>query len=26
VLPETSVENLQHLVETVHSWVPANVA
>ena len=26
VLPETSVENLQLLVETVHSWVPANVA
>jgi len=25
VLPETSVENLQLLVETVHSWVPANV-
>jgi len=26
VLPETSVENLQLLVETVHSWVPAHVA
>jgi uroporphyrinogen decarboxylase len=26
VPPETSVENLQLLVETVHSWVPANVA
>ena len=26
VLPETSVENLEVLVETVHSWVPANVA
>lgn len=26
VLPETSVENLQLLVETVHSWVRANVA
>jgi uroporphyrinogen decarboxylase len=25
VLPETSVENLQLLVETVHSWVPAHV-
>src|SRR5437867_4566474 len=26
VLPETSVQNLQLLVETVHSWVPAHVA
>ena len=26
VLPETSVENLQLLVETVHAWVPAHVA
>jgi len=26
VLPETSVENLQLLIETVHSWVPANVS
>ena len=26
VLPESPVENLQLLVETVHSWVPANVA
>ncbi len=26
VLPDTSVENLQLLVETVHSWVPAHVA
>ena len=26
VLPETTVENLQVLVETVHSWVPAHVA
>ncbi|TMD28818.1 MAG: uroporphyrinogen decarboxylase, partial [Chloroflexi bacterium] len=26
VLPETSVQNLQLLVETVHSWVPARVA
>ena len=26
VLPETTVENLQVLVDTVHSWVPANVA
>ena len=26
VLPESTVENLQLLVETVHSWVPANVA
>jgi uroporphyrinogen decarboxylase len=26
VLPETSVENLQLLVETVHAWVPASVA
>ena len=26
VPPETRVENLQLLVETVHSWVPANVA
>jgi len=26
VLPDTSVENLQVLVETVHSWVPAHVA
>ncbi len=26
VLPTTSVENLQLLVDTVHSWVPANVA
>jgi len=25
VLPSTSVENLQLLVETVHSWVPAKV-
>ena len=25
VLPDTSVENLQLLVETVHSWVPAHV-
>src|SRR4029077_13496010 len=25
-LPDTSVENLQVLVETVHSWVPAHVA
>lgn len=25
VLPDTSVENLQLLVETVHSWVPAKV-
>jgi uroporphyrinogen decarboxylase len=25
VLPETSVENLQLLVETVHSWLPAHV-
>jgi uroporphyrinogen decarboxylase len=26
VPPDASVENLQVLVETVHSWVPANVA
>jgi uroporphyrinogen decarboxylase len=26
VLPETSVESLQLLVEIVHAWVPANVA
>ncbi len=26
VLPESTVENLQLLVETVHSWVPASVA
>jgi uroporphyrinogen decarboxylase len=26
VLPDTSVENLQVLVETVHGWVPAHVA
>jgi uroporphyrinogen decarboxylase len=26
VLPESSLENLQLLVETVHSWVPAHVA
>ena len=26
VPPEASVENLQLLVETVHSWVPARVA
>lgn len=26
VLPDTPVENLQVLIETVHSWVPANVA
>ena len=26
VLPETTLENLQVLVETVHSWVPAHVA
>jgi uroporphyrinogen decarboxylase len=26
VLPDSSLENLQLLVETVHSWVPANVA
>jgi len=26
VLPDTSVENLQFLVETVHSWTPAHVA
>jgi uroporphyrinogen decarboxylase len=26
VLPETTVENLQVLVETVHSWVPSHVA
>jgi uroporphyrinogen decarboxylase len=26
VLPETPLENLQLLVETVHSWVPARVA
>ncbi len=26
VLPETTVENLQILIDTVHSWVPANVA
>ena len=26
VLPDTSVANLEVLVETVHSWVPANVA
>jgi uroporphyrinogen decarboxylase len=26
VLPDTSVEALQRLVETVHSWVPARVA
>jgi uroporphyrinogen decarboxylase len=26
VPPDASVENLQLLVETVHSWVPANVA
>ena len=26
VLPDTSVDNLQLLVETVHSWVPADVA
>ncbi len=26
VLPESTVENLRLLVETVHSWVPANVA
>ena len=26
VLPDTSVDNLQVLVETVHSWVPARVA
>ncbi|HEX2681844.1 MAG TPA: uroporphyrinogen decarboxylase [Candidatus Dormibacteraeota bacterium] len=25
VLPETTVENLEVLIETVHSWVPANV-
>lgn len=26
VLPDTPVENLQVLVETIHSWVPAHVA
>jgi len=26
VLPETTVENLQILIDTVHSWVPANDA
>jgi uroporphyrinogen decarboxylase len=26
VLPDTSLDNLQLLVETVHSWVPASVA
>jgi uroporphyrinogen decarboxylase len=26
VLPDTTVENLQNLIDTVHSWVPANVA
>lgn len=26
VLPDTPIENLQTLVETVHSWVPASVA
>jgi uroporphyrinogen decarboxylase len=26
VLPDTTVENLQVLIETVHSWVPASVA
>ena len=26
VLPETSLENLQVLIETVHAWVPADVA
>ncbi len=26
VLPETRIENLELLVETVHSWVPARVA
>jgi uroporphyrinogen decarboxylase len=26
VLPDTSVDNLQLLVETVHAWVPARVA
>jgi uroporphyrinogen decarboxylase len=26
VLPDTTVENLQILIDTVHSWVPANVA
>jgi len=26
VLPATTVENLQILIDTVHSWVPANVA
>ena len=26
VLPDTTVENLQILTDTVHSWVPANVA
>jgi len=26
VLPESTVENLQLLVETVHTWVPARVA
>jgi uroporphyrinogen decarboxylase len=26
VPPDASVENLQLLVETVHSWVPAHVA
>ena len=26
VLPETKMENLELLVETVHSWVPAHVA
>jgi uroporphyrinogen decarboxylase len=26
VLPETAVENLQLLVETVHEWVPERVA
>jgi uroporphyrinogen decarboxylase len=26
VLPDTRIENLQLLVETVHSWVPASVA
>jgi uroporphyrinogen decarboxylase len=26
VLPDSSVENLQVLIETVHSWVPARVA
>lgn len=26
VLPETSLDNLKLLIETVHAWVPANVA